>query len=158
MVGRPAGRFQRARGSKVDSQVLSRLDPRSRPKRAARTPRPVATGAVFRPTLVQVPPVLESRPTATPGPSSCYPPDYPGAICGAHGNQDSDHNRLILLGYSVSDRTCTQRNVSGRRGYDRGATTRQDDKAASRLAPKGEDGRFNLYVAMNGRNDWLDLE
>jgi hypothetical protein len=27
---------------------------------------------------------------------------------------------------------------------------RDDDKAASRLAPKG--GRFDLYVAMNGRN------
>jgi hypothetical protein len=33
-----------------------------------------------------------------------------------------------------------------------------DDKAASRLAPKGDDGRFDLYVVMNGRNDWLDLE
>ena len=28
---------------------------------------------------------------------------------------------------------------------------RLDDKAASRLAPKGDDGRFDLYVAMNGR-------
>ena len=35
---------------------------------------------------------------------------------------------------------------------------RHDDKAASRLAPKGDDGRFDLYVAMNGRNDWLNLE
>ena len=33
-----------------------------------------------------------------------------------------------------------------------------DDKAASRLAPKGDDGRFDLYIVMNGRNDWLDLE
>ena len=33
-----------------------------------------------------------------------------------------------------------------------------DDKAASRLAPKGDDGRFDLYVAVNGRNDWLDVE
>jgi hypothetical protein len=33
-----------------------------------------------------------------------------------------------------------------------------DDKAASRLAPKGDDGRFDLYVTMNRRNDWLDLE
>jgi hypothetical protein len=32
-------------------------------------------------------------------------------------------------------------------------STRQDDKAASRLAPKGDDGRFDLYVAMNGRSD-----
>jgi hypothetical protein len=30
---------------------------------------------------------------------------------------------------------------------------RRDDKAASRLAPKGDDGRFDLYVAMNGRRD-----
>ena len=37
-------------------------------------------------------------------------------------------------------------------------STRQDDKAASRLAPKGRDGRFDLYVAVNGRNDWHDLE
>ena len=33
-----------------------------------------------------------------------------------------------------------------------------DNKAASRLAPKGDDGRFDLYVAANGRSDWLDLE
>jgi hypothetical protein len=26
---------------------------------------------------------------------------------------------------------------------------RHDDKTASRLAPKGDDGRFDLYVAMN---------
>jgi len=30
---------------------------------------------------------------------------------------------------------------------------RDDDKAAFRLAPKGRDGRFDFYVAMNGRND-----
>jgi hypothetical protein len=35
---------------------------------------------------------------------------------------------------------------------------RHDDKAASRLAPKGDDGRLDLYVATNGRNDRLDLE
>jgi hypothetical protein len=35
---------------------------------------------------------------------------------------------------------------------------RDDDKAASRLAPKGNDGRFDLYVAMNGRNDRRDPE
>jgi hypothetical protein len=35
---------------------------------------------------------------------------------------------------------------------------RQDDKAASRLARKGDDGGFDLYVAVNGRNDWLDPE
>ena len=35
---------------------------------------------------------------------------------------------------------------------------REDDKAASRLAPKGRDGRFDLCVAMNGRRDWYDLE
>jgi hypothetical protein len=33
-----------------------------------------------------------------------------------------------------------------------------DDKAASRLAPKGRNGRFNLYVAVNGRNGCYDLE
>jgi hypothetical protein len=33
-----------------------------------------------------------------------------------------------------------------------------DDKAASRLAPKGDDGRFDLHVALNGRNDWHELE
>jgi hypothetical protein len=26
------------------------------------------------------------------------------------------------------------------------------------LAPKGRDGRFDLWVAMNGRSDWHDLE
>jgi hypothetical protein len=35
---------------------------------------------------------------------------------------------------------------------------RQGDKAASRIAPKGDDGRFDLCLAMNGRNDWRDLE
>ena len=53
--------------------------------------------------------------------------------------------------------------VSGRRRYDRRAmreheNTWHDDKAASRLAPKGDDGRFDLCVAMNGRSDWHDLE
>jgi hypothetical protein len=33
-----------------------------------------------------------------------------------------------------------------------------DDKAAFRLAPKGDDGRFYIYVAVNGRHDWHDLE
>ena len=36
--------------------------------------------------------------------------------------------------------------------------TRHDDKAASRLAPEGVDGRFDLYVAVNGRGDCHDLE
>src|SRR5215831_40506 len=45
--------------------------------------------------------------------------------------------------------------VSGRRRYDRSAMRdqeciRHDDKAASRLTPKGGDGRFDLYVAANG--------
>jgi hypothetical protein len=35
---------------------------------------------------------------------------------------------------------------------------RDDDKAASRLAPKGDNGGFDFYVAMNGRGDWHDLE
>jgi hypothetical protein len=26
------------------------------------------------------------------------------------------------------------------------------------LAPKGDDGGFDFYVATNGRSDWLDLE
>jgi hypothetical protein len=30
---------------------------------------------------------------------------------------------------------------------------RRDDKAASRLTPKGDDGRFDLYVVMNGRSE-----
>jgi hypothetical protein len=53
--------------------------------------------------------------------------------------------------------------VSGGRRYYRHAMherehIRYDDKAASWLAPKGRDGRFDLYVAMNRRNDWHDLE
>src|SRR6516165_7726337 len=53
--------------------------------------------------------------------------------------------------------------VSGRRQYGRRAMhahecTRQDDKAASRFAPKGDDGPFDFCVAVNGRNDWHDLE
>src|SRR6516225_8912173 len=53
--------------------------------------------------------------------------------------------------------------VSGRRQYDRHAMRdhewiRRDDKAASRLAPKGDDGRFDLYVVMNGCSDCLNLE
>jgi hypothetical protein len=35
---------------------------------------------------------------------------------------------------------------------------RHDDKTASRLAPKGDDGRFDPCVATDGRNDWRDLE
>jgi hypothetical protein len=53
--------------------------------------------------------------------------------------------------------------ASGRRQYDRRAMCgreciRHDDEAASRLAPKGRDGRFDLYVAVNGRDGWRDLE
>jgi hypothetical protein len=44
----------------------------------------------------------------------------------------------------------------GRRRYDRPAMSdheciRQDDKATYRLAPEGDDGRFDFYVAINGR-------
>jgi hypothetical protein len=35
---------------------------------------------------------------------------------------------------------------------------RHCDKPAPRLAPQGDDGRFDFYVAMNERNDWHDLE
>ena len=35
---------------------------------------------------------------------------------------------------------------------------RHDDKAALWLAPKGDDGRFDFYVAVNGRSDGHDLE
>src|SRR5262249_37535969 len=58
------------------------------------------------------------------------------------------------------DRRCL---VSGRRQYDLRAMrghecTRYDDKAASRLAPEVDDGLFDLYVIMNGRHEWHDLE
>jgi hypothetical protein len=33
-----------------------------------------------------------------------------------------------------------------------------DDKAASRLAPKGDDGSLDFYVAMNGRSDRHELD
>ena len=51
----------------------------------------------------------------------------------------------------------------GCRRYDRRTMhacehIRHDNKAASRLAPKGRDGRFDFSVAVNGRNDWHDLE
>src|SRR6516162_1288989 len=64
---------------------------------------------------------------------------------------------------AVSDklRKCIDRRyvVSGGRGYERRAMRDReqianDDKAASRLAPKAEDGRFEFYLAMNGRNAW----
>jgi hypothetical protein len=35
---------------------------------------------------------------------------------------------------------------------------RADEKAAARLAPQGDDGRFDLCVAMNGRLECFDLE
>jgi hypothetical protein len=35
---------------------------------------------------------------------------------------------------------------------------RRDDKAASWLTPEGDDGRFDFYVPMNGRNNGRDLE
>ena len=52
--------------------------------------------------------------------------------------------------------------VPGRRRYNQRAMRGREripyvDKAASRLAPKGRDGRFDLYVAMNGRSDCRDL-
>src|SRR6516165_8679057 len=63
-------------------------------------------------------------------------------------------------GRSIIDRRYV---VPASRQYDRSAMRaheciRDDNKAASRLAPKGDDGRFDLRVAVNGRNDWLDLE
>src|SRR6516165_6121423 len=53
--------------------------------------------------------------------------------------------------------------VSGRRRYDRRTMcrhehVRHDDKATSLLPPKGDDGSFDFCIAMNGRNDWRDLE
>ena len=33
-----------------------------------------------------------------------------------------------------------------------------DDKAASRLAPESDDGRFDFYVAVNGRKGERDFE
>src|SRR5262249_60669350 len=53
--------------------------------------------------------------------------------------------------------------VSGRCQYDRCAMhgheyIRHDDKAASGLAPKSDDGRFDFYVATNRHNGWRDLE
>jgi hypothetical protein len=35
---------------------------------------------------------------------------------------------------------------------------RHDDKAGSRLAPKGGNGRFDFYVAANGRSGCHDFE
>jgi hypothetical protein len=51
----------------------------------------------------------------------------------------------------------------GRRQYDRRTmrdheNIRLDDKAASRLAPKGDDGCIDFYVATNGRSDRHDVE
>jgi hypothetical protein len=40
----------------------------------------------------------------------------------------------------------------------RESTVRHDDQAASRLAPEGDDGRFDFFVAVDGRNDERDLE
>jgi hypothetical protein len=49
--------------------------------------------------------------------------------------------------------------VSGGGHYDLRAMRerkyiRWDDQAAFRLARKRDDGRFDFYVSMNGRNDW----
>jgi hypothetical protein len=49
------------------------------------------------------------------------------------------------------------------RQYERRAMRDQEcvrhhDKAASGLAPKGRDGRFDVYVATNGRKDQHYLE
>jgi hypothetical protein len=37
-------------------------------------------------------------------------------------------------------------------------STRHDDKAAPRLAPKADDGGVDFYIAMDGRCDLHDLE
>jgi hypothetical protein len=81
--------------------------------------------------------------------------------------QDSGLKRPETLDFSVSDKDRIRIDrryfVSGRRRYDKRAMrvreyVRHDDKTASRLAPKASDGRFDFSVAMNGGNDWLDLE
>src|SRR5215470_11818000 len=51
--------------------------------------------------------------------------------------------------------------VSGRPQYELHAMRereyiRYEDKAASRLAPKGDHGRFDFCVSINGRNDCLE--
>jgi hypothetical protein len=53
--------------------------------------------------------------------------------------------------------------VSGCRRYDRRAMhgrecIRGNDKATVPLAPNVPDGRFDLYIAVNGRNDWREFE
>ena len=78
-----------------------------------------------------------------------------------------------MIGSTLSDRAAVSDEgsflverwyvASGCRRDDRRAMcerecTPHDEKAASRLAPQGDDGRFDFFVAMNGRNDWLDLE
>jgi hypothetical protein len=40
----------------------------------------------------------------------------------------------------------------------RESTIRPAHKAATRLAPQGDDGRFDFYIAMNGHWDGHDLE
>jgi hypothetical protein len=66
--------------------------------------------------------------------------------------------------FGIGNLRIDRRNVvSDRRRYDRHAMrgheyVRHDDKAASRLAPQGINGRFNLCVAMNGGSDRHDLE
>jgi hypothetical protein len=48
--------------------------------------------------------------------------------------------------------------VSSARAMREHECTRQGYKTASRLAPQGNDGRFDFCVAMNRRSDWHDLE
>jgi hypothetical protein len=71
-----------------------------------------------------------------------------------------DQTALSGIGRLVIDRWYV---VSGRRRYDRRAmpeheSARHLDAPSSRLAPKGDNGRFDLGVAVNGRSDWLDIE
>jgi WD40 repeat protein len=44
--------------------------------------------------------------------------------------------------------------LRGHDGFVLSAAFSPDGKRISRLAPKGDDGRFELYVAMNRRSDW----
>src|SRR5215471_7547552 len=113
-----------------------------------------------------------SRPSRTW--SETAPEDRPAsrrAGCDPH-NRQRDGRCLLGVG-AVGEQAALSGNlrwridrrylVSGRRRYDRRAMhgreyIRYDDKAASGLMPKGDDGHFNFYVAMNGRTDWHNLE
>jgi hypothetical protein len=124
----------------ISRPLPPRADAAAQPTQSASQAVPNAALASSR--LVATPPLAPRHYSITSSARGATPDVY---LVGSVTEQTAISDKIRY----VIDRRCV---VSGRRRYDRHAmcdqeSTRQDDKAASRLAPKGGDSRVDFYVA-----------